>query len=144
MFHYILQLITALDRLGLVLVNDGSPRVDDIVHLLWREARIDNELKLDIEYTTNGRDVECSINYEDEIELGLLKLALFGVVLNQSSKLCGPCFDSHRPKYDDLSWVKKSNLRRTTGEMVRHDAESCLACRDEWRSCPSSMVKSDT
>ena len=122
----------ALDRLGLLLHTDASHRVDDIVHLLWREARIDNELKLDIEYT-NGRDVECSINYEDEIELGLLKLALYGVTLNLPAKLCVPCFDS-QPEYDAMSWVSKSNLRRTTGEMVRHDAETCLACKNVWRS----------
>ncbi len=122
----------ALDRLDLLRHNVEPHRVDDIVHLLWREARIDNELKLDIEYT-NGRDVECSINYEDEIELGLLKLALYGVTLNLPAKLCVPCYDS-QPEYDAMSWVNKCNLRRATGEMVRHDAETCLACRDVWRS----------
>lgn len=126
----------ALDRLGLLRLHNDSPRVEDIIHLLWREARIDNELKLNIEYT-NGSDVECSINYKDEIELGLLKLALYGVALNQSAKFCLPCFDS-QAIYDARSWVNNNNLRRTTGEMVRHDAESCLACRDVWRSCLTS------
>lgn len=120
-----------MDELSLLSRSDSSPRVEVIINLLWREARIDAELKLDIEYS-NGADVECSITCEDEIELGLLKFALYGVVLNQPAKMCLPC--NSRPQYDALSWVSTSKLRRTSGEMVRHDAETCFACKDVWRS----------
>ena len=136
------QLIAALGGLGL-LSNDASPRIEDVIHLLWKEARLDNDLKFDIEHP-NGRDIECSIKHEDEIELGLLKLALFGVALNQGpAKFCLPCIGSSKskPKYDESSWVKKSKLRRTNGELVRHDAENCLACRDVLLSCPYSKKK---
>ena len=125
------QLIAALQGLGLLSSKDNSsPRVEDIVHLLWREAQLDyDELKLEIEHP-NGRDIECSIKYEDDIELGLLKLALFGVAFNQpTTKRCVPCF-YEGPRYDETSWVK-GKLRRTNAELVRHDAKSCFACQQE-------------
>mmetsp|Transcript_22730 Transcript_22730/g.41699 ORF Transcript_22730/g.41699 Transcript_22730/m.41699 type:complete len:278 (+) Transcript_22730:123-956(+) len=135
------RLISVLDGLGL-LTQDTSPRLQDIIHLLWQEARLDDELKLDIEHP-NGTDIECSINTsgrDDQIELGLLKLALFGVAFNQPSKFCLPCGSSGSSKaqYDKKSWVTTSKLRRTSGELVRHDAENCLLCRDVLRSCPYS------
>ena len=130
---YLSQLIAALDGLGLLSSEDNSsPRIEDIIHLLWREAQLDyDEVKLEIEHP-NGGDVEsvveCSIKYEDDIELGLLKLALFGVALNQpTTKMCVPCF-GERPAYDETSWVK-GKLRRTNGELVRHDAKSCSTCQ---------------
>lgn len=122
------QLIAALGGLGILSSKDySSPQLEDIIHLLWREAQLDyNELKLEIEHP-NGRDVECSISIEDDIELGLLKLALFGVAFNQpTTKMCLPCFDAG-PKYDETSWVK-CKLRRTNGELLRHDAKNCFAC----------------
>lgn len=135
-----LQIIAALGGLGL-LSKDMSPRLEDIIHLLWQEARLDgDEVKLDIE-NANGTDIESSINTQsnDQIELGLLKLALFGVAFNQRSKFCLPCFGggtSSKPKYDDKSWVATNNLRRTNGELVRHDAANCLLCRDVLLPCP--------
>ncbi len=112
--------------------DNSSPRIEDIIQLLWREAKLDyDEVKLEIEHP-NGGDVEsvveCSIKYDDGIELGLLKLALFGVAFNQpTTKMCVPCFGA-RPIYDETSWVK-GKLRRTNGELVRHDAKSCPACQ---------------
>ena len=130
---YSSQLIAALEGLGLLSSEDNSsPRIEDIIHLLWREAQLDyDEVKLEIE-NPNGGDVEsvveCSIKYEDDIELGLLKLALFGVALNRpTTKMCLPCF-GERPAYDETSWVM-GKLRRTNGELVRHDAKSCSTCQ---------------
>ena len=123
------QLIAALNGLGILSSKDySSPRLDDIIHLLWQEAQLDyDELKLAIE-VPNGRDIECSIIYEDNIELGLLKLALFGVAFNQPrTKMCMPCFGAG-PNYDEMSWVK-GKLRRTNGELVRHDARICFVCQ---------------
>ena len=122
------QLIAALDGLDL-LSKESSPRLEDIIHLLWREARLDNDEK----------DVESpSIKHEDEIELGLLKLALFGVVFNQRAKLCIPCGNNRKPMYDEKSWVTTSKIRRTNGELVRHDAANCWACKDVMLQCPYS------
>jgi len=131
------RLIAVLDGLGL-LAHDTSPRLLDIIHLLWQEARLDSDLNLDIEHP-NSRDVECSLKIEDQIELGLLKLALFGVAFNQPSKFCLPCGVSRKPKYVEQSWVTTSKLRRTSGELVRHDPETCLLCRDVLRKCPYSV-----
>ena len=135
-FVFSSQLIAALDGLGLLLpYNDySSPRIEDIIHLLWREAQLDyDDIKLEIEHPNVKGDVECTINYDDYIELGLLKLALFGVAYNQPiTKMCLPCFGSGctggSTDYDESSWVMKSKLRRTSGELVRHDVDNCLAC----------------
>ena len=132
-----LKLIAALKGLGLLVNDTESPRIEAIIKLLWQDARLDKEIKTDIEQH-NGQDVECSIKLDDEIELGLLKLALFGVSLNQRAKFCMPCGSSSKPRYDNMSWVLKSKLRRTNGELVRHDAMTCLACRDVSMTCPYS------
>lgn len=133
-----LQLIAALGGLGL-LSKDMTPRLEDIIHLLWQEARLEDGANLDIEQP-NGPDIESSnAHNNDQIESGLLKLALFGVAFNQRSKFCLPCFGggtSSKPKYDDKSWVATNNLRRTNGELVRHDAANCLLCRDVLLPCP--------
>ena len=134
-----LQLIAALGGLGL-LSKDMTPRLEAIIHLLWREARLEDGAKIDIDQP-NCTDIESSINTQsnDQIELGLLKLALFGVAFNQRSKFCLPCFGggtSSKPKYDDKSWVATNNLRRTNGELVRHDAANCLLCRVVLLPCP--------
>ena len=57
------QLIAALGGLGILSSKDySSPQLEDIIHLLWREAQLDyNELKLEIEHP-NGRDVELELN----------------------------------------------------------------------------------
>ena len=129
------QLIAALDGLG-ILSKHKSPRLDDIIHLLWREARFDDgSLELDIEDPNNGK----TDSDDDQIELGLLKLALFGVAFNQPSKFCLPCGiggGNTKPQYDDDSWVITSKLRRTNGELVRHDADNCLLCKDVSMLCP--------
>ena len=133
-----LQLIAALGGLGL-LSKDMTPRLEDIIHLLWQEARLEDGANLDIEQP-NGPDIESSnAHNNDQIELGLLKLALFGVAFNQRSKFCLPCFGggtSSKPKYDDKSWVATNNLRRMNGELVRHDVANCLLCRDVLLPCP--------
>lgn len=131
---YSSQLIAALDGLGLLLPYSdySSPRIEDIIQLLWREAQLDyDDVKLEIEHPNVKGDVECNITYDDHIELGLLKLALFGVTYNQPiTKICLPCFGGTGGStgYDESSWVMKGKLRRTSGELVRHDADNCLAC----------------
>ena len=153
-----LQLIAALDGLGLLAKDETSPKLPQIIHLLWKEARLDGNdggrvqtklLNGDHNSRSNGTDnadIESSIHarMDDTIELGLLKLALFGVSFNQRSKFCMPCLGSGKkkskkqPSYDETSWVKKAKLRRTAGELVRHDALNCYACRDVLLTCPYS------
>ena len=102
--------------------------MEDIIHLLWKEARLD--------YDGSNFDIEADIdNGHDLIELGVLKLALFGVAFNQTSKLCLPCSGNSKPKFDENSWVITSKIRRTNGELVRHDSDSFLLCRDTSATC---------
>lgn len=71
------------------------------------------------------------VNRRDEtdlIELGLLKLALFGVSLNQPSKFCLPC--RNKPVYSEESWTTKSKMKRTSGELVRHELDKCPLCQN--------------
>ncbi|KAL7551638.1 hypothetical protein ACHAWF_014820 [Thalassiosira exigua] len=117
------RLVAALDGLGLI-SGDESPKLRDVVALLWKEARRDGDLTLDVE----------SAEDDDALELGLLKLALFGVSYERPSKFCLPCGGGFgggsKPRYDEASWTVKGKLRRTGGELIRHDAEACPLCRD--------------
>lgn len=135
------QLISVLDALGLL--SDGAtPRLQDIIHLLWWEAGLDDGAIPRVEMArpeASINDIECSLRKADGIELGLLKLALFGVACRQPSKFCLPCGDG-KPRYAAGSWVTTSKLRRTGGELVRHDAGTCPLCRDVLRRCPYSAA----
>jgi len=148
------RLIAALDGLGLLDQEDASPGLADIIRLLWKEARQDEdndgrtkklpECDTDGGTTENG-DIESSSKTSDDdddaIELGLLKLALFGVKLDTGpAKFCMPCGvgKNKKPRYDKGSWVERTKLRRTAGELVRHDPNTCLACRDVLATCPYS------
>ncbi|KAK1748353.1 hydroxyacylglutathione hydrolase [Skeletonema marinoi] len=115
------RLISALRQFGL-LSGGGSVHLEDIIALLWDESRLDNKSK--------EHDVESSID-NDLIELGLLKLSMFGVALNQPSwfsKYCVPCIQP-KPDYDENSWVTTCKLKRTNGELQKHDPKTCLLCQ---------------
>lgn len=117
-------MILALDCLGLISSHDPI-RIQDMIHLLWKEARLDNELTLEVDKVNSQEDT-------DLIELGLLKLALFGVSLNQPTglkKYCIPCLNP-KPMYSETSWTTKGNMKRTSGELVRHDVEKCPLCQN--------------
>lgn len=126
---FYLQLISTLSCLGLI--SSVEPvRIQDIISLLWEEARLEDDT---LTMTANNTDDT------DHIELGLLKLALFGVAFNQpSSKYCLPC---HNPKaaYTETSWATKSEMKRTSGELVRHVAEECLLCQNVLEQCSHSV-----
>lgn len=130
-----------MESLGLL--SDGAtPRLQDIISLLWWEARLDDGGKLRVGTTSSAAsadDIERSLRAADLIELGLLKLALFGVACRQPSKFCLPC-GGGKPQYDEGSWVTTSKLRRTGGELVRHDPETCPLCRGVLRRCPYSAA----
>ena len=116
------RLLAALIGLGAVPGDMTPGRVAGMLRLLWRESRIDD--------VGRGEDVDPESTPEDDdgIELGLLKLTLFGVGNGMSStKLCMPC--GSKPAYDLESWVTTSRLKRTDGMLVRHDPMKDPACR---------------
>jgi len=120
------RLISALREFDL-LSGGESVRLEDIIALLWDEARLDNISEEQASIT----DVESSLD-NDVIELGLLKLSMFGVAMNQPSwfsKYCVPCRQP-KPEYDENSWVTTCKLKRSRGELQRHDPKTCLLCRD--------------
>ncbi len=119
------RLISALREFDL-LSGGETVRLEDIIALLWDEARLDNKSKEEASTT----DVESSID-NDFIELGLLKLSMFGVAMNQPtwfSKYCAPCRQP-QPEYDESSWVTTCKLKRSKGELQRHDPKTCLLCQ---------------
>lgn len=102
---------------------DEPIRIQDIINLLWKEARLDDETRLQTGKLNNTDEI-------DLMELGLLKLALFGVSLYQpSAKFCLPCRNP-KPVYDETSWTTRSKMKRTSGELVRHEANKCPLCQD--------------
>ena len=122
------RLISVLFRLGLLPSSNDSNGIDEIVliiNLLWEEARLDYiDLKLDEE------ELECNdfeIQKGDEgdlIELGALKLTLYAVAYNQPSwfrKYCMPCASAPET-------VSKSKMKRSGGELVKHDVAKCPMC----------------
>jgi len=126
------RLTSALNCLGLISPNEQY-RIQDIINLLWKESQPDRDLKLGVDNNTKNS------SETDLVELGLIKLALFGISLNQPvSRYCLPCSGS-KPKYSEKSWTTKSKMKRTSGELVRHDAEECPLCRNVLVKCPHSV-----
>jgi hypothetical protein len=126
-----LQLILALSCLGLNSL-DEPVRIQDMISLLWKEARVNDELTLEVEKAQIH-------NQNDLIELGLLKLTLFGVSLNQPfTKYCLPCRNP-KPMYSQTSWTTMSNMKRTSGELVRHEADKCPICQNVLEHCSHSV-----
>ena len=119
------RLISALREFDL-LSSGESVSLEDIIALLWDEARLDSKSKEEASTT----DVESSID-NDCIELGLIKLSMFGVAMNQPSwisKYCSPC-SQPKPEYDEKSWATTCKLKRAKGELQRHDPKTCLLCQ---------------
>lgn len=157
------RLIAALESFGLEKfgldpnTNDPSatPHIRDIVRLLWKEAR-EQEAGA-AAGAAAGEDVEAATesgrgimeqdnghdnNDDDLLELGYLKLALYGVSWNTPSMFsrfcCSPCssYGKGVPTnikmngMDNENWTIKTKMRRTNGELVRHDSETCPICHE--------------
>lgn len=122
------RLISSLFRLGLLPSDEtfegGIDQIVVIINLLWDEARLDkDDLKLEEESVVAdfelGQDDKA-----DLIELGALKLTLYAVAYNQPSwfkKYCMPCKSA--PKA-----VSVSKIKRSGGELVKHDVTKCPMC----------------
>jgi len=146
------HLIDALKGLGLVMNGNGQSNGEDetiqLIHLLWKESKNvdmdedENELK-DLELFEEGQSFSNTPSHRDKqdefIELGMLKLNLFSIPLNQKSwlsKLCMPCGGTPRTLSPAKKDKKKQKLVQTNGELIRHDVYSCFICRDT-TGCPN-------
>lgn len=109
------RIITILRRLSLLSYDDND-HIVQMIHLLWQEAG---------EASTNG-DLEIQTEAKDMIELGVLKMVLFTLSYNKKSffsQYCMPCAaPTVAPVIDGRT---KKLLKRTGGELVRHDAMQC-------------------
>jgi hypothetical protein len=147
------RLITVLRCLGIIDDTKDCNMVG-IIRLLWKEARIDNhDLALssaklvdtnaiypnpDNELSNHSAiDMESAMKVEqDEVELGLLKYALYGVTMNHppswKAKLCLPCGvkPTKSPHTSDPHPIKECAMEQSNGELVRHDIASCPMCKD--------------
>lgn len=118
------RLIQLLQYLNVITPTDNKD-VIDMIHLLWREAKLgpltsNNTTKYD-----SVQDVESGKAGEDEdwLELGLLKLTLYAVPLNQSPKWF--------PKFCSSinSTTETTKYKRVNAELVRHDPVTCSICQ---------------
>jgi len=136
------RLISSLFRLGLLPSDEesegGIDQIVIIINLLWDEARLDKEdLKLEEERVV----VDFELGQDDKadlIELGALKLTLYAVAYNQPSwfkKYCMPC--KATPKT-----VSVSKMKRSGGELVKHDVTKCPMCANVL-GCPKHNMSND-
>lgn len=89
--------------------------------------------------TTRGGKSNGELEMPDEIELGILKLALYGMTARQpsfaSKYICLPCCPSTTkdgiPVGDESCRDANGTvaMKRNNGEMVRHDVKSCPMCQ---------------
>lgn len=141
------RLITVLNGLELLTpANDGSKLVQ-MIELLWKDA---SEYCDSVEWAeVKGAVNDCDESFEienglertipDEIELGILKWCIYGAQANHPSwftKFCMLTSDEiPQPREMPVHPVKAMNVRRTNGELVRHDVLRCPLCRDA-TGCP--------
>lgn len=109
--------------------------IENMIDLLWREAA-----QYGIHSYTNQKayatiDSEDPALAGDIVELGVLKWMLYGIDAGQPSRFprfCMPCGSKPISKEHPIQTLK---LRRTNGELVRHDVLTCPLCRSA-AGCP--------
>jgi hypothetical protein len=127
------RIITMLKFLGLIEDNVEGRDLTTMIDYLWQEA-VDYGMPEDYN-TTNG---ELGLD-GDEMELGILRWMFSGIEANQPTwfeRFCMPCKPARQPPTRDHP-IHEAKLRRTNGELVKHDALTCLLCRDV-TGCPLS------
>ena len=156
------RILLVLLRLGVLSGLDCSEA--RLINLLWKEASWDDlHLKeLDEEHVnqTNKNGYDSTVETEnleclqDEIELGYLKMELYGVNYNRTNKSwfcmpCGPCSNNKNrstastgttsPQSSNNREKSRMNnlkdMKRANGELLRHDTEYCPMCKDNL-GCP--------
>ena len=155
------RLILVLTSLNLLPQRIEEREHSDLVgmiNLLWRNALGgDDGFDLSLNDHGNGNgtsDLETASSggglgpedAGDEVELGLLKLSLYGVTLKQPSwfgRLCRPCgvarADELPPRLTSprKPHPKMSKMRRSNADLVRHDVATCPMCCDV-TGCPAA------
>jgi hypothetical protein len=126
----ILQVLTSL---GLIKDNVEGRDLTTMIDILWKESS-----EYGIPQGCNKADDEVGLE-DDCMELGILRWMLFGIEANQPDwfeRYCMPCGITHPPrKLSQKHPIQDANLRRTNGELVKHDALTCPLCRDV-TGCP--------
>ena len=129
------RIVSILTFLGLIDNTVEGRDLTTMIDYLWQEAADYGILD---EYKVTFVDGESGPNV-DEMELGVLRWMLFGVETNQPTwfeRFCMPCGAAPPPPKREHP-IHKAALRRTNGELVKHDALTCLLCRDA-TGCPLS------
>jgi len=130
--------------------SEGGPRLEndfvEMINLLWAEAKMDIadfKKKIKRRPTSNNISRDDAVDPEDRkdheddyLELGPLKQTLYSIPYNQPSwfsKFCMPCSSPPTASHTDPRTNKK--LKRSGGELVRHDTIKCPMC---WNAigCP--------
>lgn len=131
------KLISSLYRLGLLPSDPKSNGIDEVVliiNLLWDESRSQKD-----DNTSESADFEVGGNEEDDlIELGELKLILYAVAYKQPSwfkRYCMPCGSTP-------ATVLTSKMKRSGGELVKHDVSQCQLCSSVL-GCPKHDINED-
>ena len=119
------RIVAVLQALALIKGGEGS-KVVEMVHSLWAQASIGTQ-------GSAGIDTEDQ-QIADEIELGTLKWMLFGGGVNEghpsSLLLCLPCKSTPNAPLREHPIHKLTSMRKTSGELIKHDILSCPLCRD--------------
>lgn len=141
------RLLSVLNGLELLTAANDGHKVIQMIELLWKDAAEYCDVVEWAEVNTNGAsnvesfEIENGMdrNIPDEIELGILKWCIYGAKANQPSwftKFCMLTSDEIRePKEMPAHPVEALTVRRTNGELVRHDVLRCPLCRDA-AGCP--------
>ena len=122
------RIVTVLRALGLLQGDEGKHMVE-MIRSFWAEVPIEK-------VGTASIDTEDFRN-DDEIDLGTLKWMLYGIEEGHMSSLslCMPCKSSTKLPTKEHPIHKVASMRKTNGELVRHDILTCPLCRD-LTGCP--------
>jgi len=138
------RLVSVLNGLDLLTAAHDGHKTVQMIELLWKDA---SEYCDDVEWAeVNGStnedqsfEIENGLEHiiPDEIELGVLKWCLYGAEANQPSWFTKFCMltSAEIPKAMPVHPVETMSVRRTNGELVRHDVLRCPLCRDA-TGCP--------
>ena len=124
------HLISVLQCLGLLTLERDGPRLIAMIHQLWKETLEDSQssAKDSSSEKKNYDAIDPEVDQHDIVSLGSLKWSLYGVPRQQSAaSYCLPCV---RPRRIDRNHpVHASNMKPTSGEIVRHDVYECHLCK---------------
>ena len=129
------RVVAMLQFLGIIDDSAEGRDLNTMVDYLWQEAA---DYGIPDDYKATLADNEAGLD-GDEMELGILRWMLFGIEANQPTwfeRFCMPCGPAPPPPTREHP-IHKAKLRRTNGELVKHDALTCSLCRNV-AGCPLS------